>query len=86
MLQELGLNSWLKTSRGNGLHVVVPLTPRHDWDTVKGFAQAFVQHLARVIPQRFVARMGAANRVGKIFVDCLRNSHGATTAATHSAR
>ncbi len=89
MLQELGLESWLKTSGGKGLHVVVPIStvaPRDDWDTVKGFAQAVVQHLARVIPQRFVAKMGAANRVGKIFVDYLRNNHGATTAAAFSAR
>ena len=86
LLQELGLRSWLKTSGGKGLHVVVPLTPRDDWDTVKAFAQAAVQHLAGVIPQRFTARMGAANRVGKIFVDYLRNNHGATTAAAYSAR
>ncbi len=86
LLHELGLQSWLKTSGGKGLHVVVPLTPRADWDTVRGFAQAVVQHLASVIPQRFVARMGAAHRVGKIFVDYLRNNHGATTAAAFSAR
>jgi bifunctional non-homologous end joining protein LigD len=85
-LQELGLEAWLKTSGGKGLHVVVPLAPRHDWDTVKGFSQAVVQHLARVIPDRFVAKSGAANRVGRIFVDYLRNSHGATTAAAFSAR
>ena len=86
LLQELGLESWLKTSGGKGLHVVVPLTPRDDWETVKAFAQAAVQHLARVIPQRFTAKMGAANRVGKLFVDYLRNNHGATTAAAFSAR
>lgn len=86
LLQESGLKTWLKTSGGKGLHVVVPLTPRDDWDTVKAFAQAVVQHLARVIPQRFTARMGAANRVGKLFVDYLRNNHGATTAAAYSAR
>jgi bifunctional non-homologous end joining protein LigD len=86
LLHELALESWLKTSGGKGLHVVVPLTPRDGWDTVKDFAQAVVQHLAQVIPQRFVARMGAANRVGKVFVDYLRNSHGATTAAAFSAR
>jgi bifunctional non-homologous end joining protein LigD len=86
LLLELGLQSWLKTSGGKGLHVVVPLTPREDWDTVKAFAQAAVQHLARVIPQRFTAKMGAANRVGKLFVDYLRNNHGATTAAAFSAR
>jgi bifunctional non-homologous end joining protein LigD len=86
MLQELKLQSWLKTSGGKGLHIVVPLTPRHDWDTVKGLSEAVVQHLAKVIPQRFVAKPGAGNRIGRIFVDYLRNSHGATTAAAFSAR
>jgi bifunctional non-homologous end joining protein LigD len=86
MLQELGLDSWVKTSGGKGLHVVVPLAPRADGETVGDFAQAAVQHLARIIPQRFVAKSGAANRVGKIFVDYLRNSHGATTAAAFSVR
>jgi len=54
-LDELGLTSFLKTSGGKGLHVVVPLTPKHDWDVVKAFSQAIVAHMARVIPQRFVA-------------------------------
>ena len=50
------------------------------------FSEAVVVHLAKVIPQRFVAKSGAGNRVGKIFVDYLRNGHGATTAAAFSAR
>jgi bifunctional non-homologous end joining protein LigD len=86
MLTELGLQAWLKTSGGKGLHVVVPLTPREGWDAVKAFSESVVQHMAKVIPQRFVARSGAANRVGRIFIDFLRNSHGATTAAAFSAR
>ena len=86
MLVELGLESWLKTSGGKGLHVVVPLAPKLGYDTVKGFSQAIVQHLAKTIPQRFVARSGGANRVGRIFVDYLRNGHGQTTAAAFSAR
>jgi len=85
-LQELGLESWLKTSGGKGLHVVVPLAPRHNWATVKGLSQTLVQHVARVVPDRFVAKSGASNRVGKIFIDYLRNSHGATTVAAYSAR
>lgn len=85
-LDELGLQAWLKTSGGKGLHVVVPLAPRHDWDTVKGFSQAVVEHLAQVVPNRFSAKSGAQNRVGKVFVDYIRNSHGATTAAAYSAR
>ncbi|MEY4563655.1 MAG: ATP-dependent ligase [Pseudomonadota bacterium] len=86
LLVELGLTSWLETSGGKGLHVVVPLAPRYDWDTVKGFSHAIVQHLADVIPSRFVAKSGPSNRVGKIFADYLRNGHGATTAAAFSAR
>jgi bifunctional non-homologous end joining protein LigD len=86
LLHELGLVAWLKTSGGKGLHVVVPLTPKLGYDVVKGFSQAVVQHLARVIPTRFVAKSGATNRVGKLFVDYLRNGHGATTAAAFSAR
>ncbi|RZL94073.1 MAG: DNA ligase D [Variovorax sp.] len=86
MLDALGLASWLKTSGGKGLHVVVPLAPRYDYDTVKGFSQAIVQHLAKTIPSRFVAKSGPSNRVGKLFVDYLRNGHGATTAAAFSAR
>jgi bifunctional non-homologous end joining protein LigD len=86
MLDELRLSSWLKTSGGKGLHVVVPMAARLDYDTVKAFSQAIVQHLARTIPQRFVAKSGPANRVGKIFVDYLRNGFNATTAAAFSAR
>lgn len=85
-LDELGLPGWLKTSGGKGLHVVVPLRPQHGWDTVKDFSQAVVQHLARTIPQRFVAKSGPKNRVGRIFIDYLRNGFGATTVAAWSAR
>ncbi|MDB5859089.1 MAG: ATP-dependent ligase-like protein, partial [Ramlibacter sp.] len=86
MLQELGLPCFLKTSGGKGLHLVVPLRRLLDWDTVKGFSQAVVQHLARTLPDRFVAKSGGSNRVGKIFIDYLRNGFGATTVCAWSAR
>ena len=85
-LGELGLKSWLKTSGGKGLHVVVPLVPRDDYDTVKDFSRRVVEHIARVVPSRFVAKSGPSNRVGKIFIDYLRNGFGATTATAWSAR
>ena len=85
-LTELGLPVFLKTSGGKGLHLVVPLKRQLDWDTVKDFSQAVVQHLAKTIPQRFVAKSGGSNRVGKIFIDYLRNGYGATTACAWSAR
>ena len=86
LLTELGLQAWLKTSGGKGLHVVVPLAPRLDYETVKNFSQAAVRHMAKVIPSRFVAVAGGGNRVGKIFIDYLRNGHAQTTAAAFSAR
>ncbi len=86
LLDELGLPAFLKTSGGKGLHVVVPLRRQFDWDTVKDFSQAIVQHLADTIPDRFVAKSGPRNRVGRIFVDYLRNGFGATTASAWSAR
>ena len=86
LLTELGLPAFLKTSGGKGLHVVVPIRRHYGWDAVKGFSQAVVQHLAQTIPDRFVAKSGPRNRVGKIFVDYLRNGFGATTVSAWSAR
>ncbi|WP_421376338.1 DNA ligase D [Paraburkholderia sp. DD10] len=86
LLTELDLKAWLKTSGGKGLHVVVPLTPRLDYKSVKAFSQAFVRHLAKTIPDRFSATSGAANRIGKIYVDYLRNGKAQTTATAFSAR
>jgi bifunctional non-homologous end joining protein LigD len=86
LLDELRLPCFLKTSGGKGLHLVVPLRPQLDWDTVKDFSQAIVQHLSTAIPDRFVAKSGPKNRIGKIFIDYLRNGYGATTACAWSAR
>lgn len=86
LLDEMGLPSFLKTSGGKGLHVVVPIRRQHDWETAKGFSQAVVVHLAETIPARFVAKSGPRNRVGKVFVDYLRNGFGATTVSAWSVR
>ena len=85
-LDELGLPSFLKTSGGKGLHVVVPVKPAYGWDAVKDFSQEIVRHLALTIPERFVFKSGPRNRVGKIFIDYIRNGQGATTACAWSAR
>ena len=86
LLDELGLVGFLKTSGGKGLHVVVPIRRQHGWDTVKDFSRAVVAHLAQTIPERFVVKSGPRNRVGKIFVDYLRNGFGATTVSAWSVR
>ncbi|OWW21059.1 DNA ligase D [Noviherbaspirillum denitrificans] len=86
VLDELGLASFLKTSGGKGLHVVVPLARRHDWDEVSAFSQAVARHLATTLPKHFSAKMGEKNRVGKIFIDYLRNKRQASTVAPWSVR
>ncbi|MEO6744192.1 MAG: DNA ligase D [Caldimonas sp.] len=86
LLDEIGLRAFVKTSGGKGLHVVVPLAPREGWDDVKDFSREVVERLATLAPDQLVAKSGPKNRVGRIFVDYLRNGRGATTAAAYSAR
>lgn len=86
LLEAIGLRAWLKTSGGRGLHLLVPIEPRFDEQRVLAFSKRAVEHLVKTIPGRFVAKTGAQNRVGKIFVDYLRNRRGATTVAAFSAR
>jgi bifunctional non-homologous end joining protein LigD len=86
LLEALGLQAWLKTSGGKGLHLFVPLAPEHPYETAKAFCEAVVVHMAKTIPQRFVAKSGPRNRVGRIFIDYLRNGWVQSTAEAFSAR
>ena len=86
LLKELGLESWLKTTGGKGLHLFVPLKPDKDYETVRSFSEAVVQHISRTLPDRFVAKLGPRNRVGRIFIDYLRNGWVQSTAEAYSAR
>lgn len=86
LLDELGLKAFLKTSGGKGMHILVPLERRHGWDEVKDFAHAISKHMAQLMPDRFSAVSGPKNRVGKIFIDYLRNSRGASTVCVWSVR
>ncbi|POA48732.1 DNA ligase D [Pseudomonas sp. MPR-ANC1] len=86
VLDELGLKAFLKTSGGKGIHLVVPLTRKLGWDEVKDFSHAIVSHMAKLLPDRFSAVSGPKNRVGRIFIDYLRNGLGATTICTYAAR
>lgn len=86
LLDELGLYGFLKTSGGRGMHVVVPIDRRQSWDCVSEFARGVTVRLAKDAPERIAAKMGPKNRVGKIFVDYLRNQRGASTVAAYSAR
>lgn len=85
-LADIGLVSFAMLSGGKGVHVVVPLTPGHDWDAHKDFASRFARALAQSEPDRFTATMSKAKRKGKIFIDWLRNQRGATAVIPYSAR
>jgi len=85
-LAELGLTSFPLLSGGKGVHVVVPLTPKAEWPAVRDFAERFARALAAAEPDRFVANMAKAKRVGRIFIDYLRNGRGATAIMPYAAR
>jgi bifunctional non-homologous end joining protein LigD len=86
LLNELGLTSFLKTTGGKGLHVVVPLEPRHSWDEVKQFAKSLAGHMVRTLPGRFPDNMSKRVRQGKVYLDYLRHAQGATAVAAYSTR
>jgi bifunctional non-homologous end joining protein LigD len=86
-LRDLGLESFVKTTGGKGLHVVVPITRgRADWDEVKAFTRAIAVSMAAEAPTRYTATITKAKRTNKIFIDYLRNGRGATAITTFSAR
>jgi bifunctional non-homologous end joining protein LigD len=84
-LDDLGLESFIKTSGGKGLHIVAPIAGA-PWDAAKDFSHAVALEMAADSPDRFVAKMTKSLREGKIFVDYLRNGRGATAVAAYSSR
>ncbi len=85
-LRELELESFVRTTGGKGLHVVVPLQPACAWSQVKAFAHAFAESMAASDPLAYVATASKQLRKDRIFVDYLRNSRGATSVASFSLR
>ncbi len=85
-LASLDLASFLRTTGGKGLHLVVPLKPKADWDEVKSFAQAIAKQHASDDPKHITANLSKTKRRGRIFIDYLRNGRGATAIASYSLR
>ncbi len=85
-LRSVGLDSFVKTTGGKGLHVVVPLTPKASWTEVKTFAQAVALAMEADSPTRYIAKASKQARRGLIYVDYLRNGRGATAIAAYSTR
>ena len=85
-LSGIGLQSFAKTTGGKGLHVVVPVTPRLEWEAIKGFAKWVADRFVNAHPDRFTATMAKRARDGRIFIDYLRNGRGATAIGAYSPR
>jgi bifunctional non-homologous end joining protein LigD len=85
-LQELGLESFVKTTGGKGLHLVVPIDRRHEWDEAKTFCKQVAEAIVSADPRHYTATMSKAARHGKIFIDYFRNDRGATAVIPYSPR
>jgi bifunctional non-homologous end joining protein LigD len=80
------LTSFVKTTGGKGLHVVVPLSGKPTWDVSAAYAERIATEIAGQEPRAYVAEMSKAKRKGKVFIDWLRNVRGSTSIAAYSTR
>lgn len=85
-LATLGLGAFVKTTGGHGLHVVTPIAAERGWEEVRAFAHGFVSLLAGQRPDLFTDLMAKKKRPGRVFIDYLRNAHGATAVCAYSTR
>jgi bifunctional non-homologous end joining protein LigD len=86
LLADLGLESWLKSTGGKGLHVVAPIARRSSWEEVKAFSRAVAERLAAERPEEFTSKLPKKYREGRLYIDYLRNDRNATAIAAYSTR
>lgn len=86
LLEGLGLKSFVKLSGGKGVHVHVPISPQYTFDQINSFTHALALQMEQQDPDLYVSKMSKKIREGRIFVDYLRNSQGATAVAPYSLR
>ena len=86
LLAKKGLETFVKTTGGKGLHVVAPIEPEMEWPAAKDFAHSVVLEMEKSSPSLYLTKMTKAARKGKIYLDYLRNERGATSVAPYSPR
>jgi bifunctional non-homologous end joining protein LigD len=85
-LQELELDTYVMTTGSQGLHVVIPLDRKTDFDTARSFAREFVEYLAQQHPERLTTEVRKNKRKGRVFLDYLRNAYGQTAVSPYAVR
>ena len=85
-LQSIDLESWVKTTGGKGIHIVVPIVPKHDWSDCLALARAVATEIAEHDPKRFTTKFAKQGRASQILIDYLRNNRTNTSVAAYSVR
>jgi bifunctional non-homologous end joining protein LigD len=86
LMKHLGLETFVKSTGGKGIHVVAPIEPQHEWPAIKEFCHHFVLMMERAKSELYLTKMTKSARTGRIFLDYLRNERGATAVAPYSPR
>lgn len=86
VLKELDINPFVQTTGSKGYHLVVPLDRSLEFDAVRKFAMGTAKVLAARYPDRYTVELRRNRRRGRVFLDTLRNSYGATAVAPYGVR
>jgi len=86
LLQKLALEAYVQTTGSRGLHVVVPLAAKDDFDSVRAFARTIARRLARRAPERLTTEPRKKKRGARVFIDTARNAYAQTFAPPYSVR
>ena len=86
LLDELGLPAFLKTTGSRGLHVVVPLQRRENYDSVRGFGRELAAIIVSQAPQARTMEQLKANRGKRVFIDTNRNGYAQLVAPAYAVR
>ena len=87
VLEQLGLECFVKTSGSKGMQLYVPLNTKTSYEETRPFAQALAQLIAKQDPEKILAKMGKkTDRSGKVFIDWYQNNERKTTISVYSLR